>query len=143
MVEHRGGGEVRVIPAKRIDEYARWRGLLNAQDAEAERRIHDAINEYVETRVAEDHPVFCSSWIPGLNWEENNGGVYQPIYESILESLGGTEEAQSLAFRQAGWFFGLIVLDVMISRQDERWECWHEAHQWYEEPLGMFYRLLN
>lgn len=36
MLEHRNGGEISGIPEARAEEWARWQGLLNAYDANAE-----------------------------------------------------------------------------------------------------------
>jgi hypothetical protein len=143
MLEHRNGGEIRNVPTERADEYTRWRRLLTSHDLGAEAAIQQAINSYVDNWLddngAKEHAAFCSSWIPGSNWEESNGGVYQPIYGAILESFDANPEAESLAFDESRKFFGLIVLEV-ISHRDDDWICWREPHPRNIEPLGMFYR---
>ena len=141
MLEHRSGGEIRNVPAKHADKYARWRRLLNTYDANAEAATCQAINLYVDNWLrdngAKAGAAFSSSWIPGSNWE---GTVYQPIHEAILESFDANPEAQSLAFDESRFFFGLIVIDVMSHRDQGNWICWHEPHPHDIEPLGMFYR---
>jgi hypothetical protein len=139
MLEHRNGGEITSIPEKRVADYDFWRSLLNARDANAERSIKAALNDYVdgwlEKNRDNDRAAICSSWIPGLNWEDGNNGVYQPIYDALHAHYID----DGMSFDRAGWFFGLLLLDVMIER-DEDWVCWHEPHAREEEPLGMFYR---
>ena len=87
------------IPRRRQREFRVWRSNLADEDYE---RVVEAINEYVDA-VPLNRP-FVSSHIPGRNWE---GSIYEPLYLAC----GQSEE-------QSGWFFGLIVWQVMIDRPE-------------------------
>jgi len=87
------------IPHRRQREFRIWRDNLADTDYE---KVVEAINEYVDA-VPLDKP-FVSSFIPGRNWA---GTVYEPLYIAC----GQSEE-------QSGWFFGLIVWQVMIDRPE-------------------------
>lgn len=95
------GKEITGIPRKRRADFNRWRANLSDADYEA---VVEAINEYVD-EVPPDEP-FVSSFIPGSDWTDT---VYQPLYIACGQSA-----------EQGGWFFGLIVWQVMIDR-DEEW----------------------
>jgi len=88
------------IPHRRRADFNVWRANLPDSDYEA---VVEAINEYVDA-VPSDKP-FVSSFIPGHNWE---GTVYEPL-----------DRACGRSREQSGWFFGLIVWQVMINRPDE------------------------
>jgi len=88
------------IPLRRQDQFNIWRSNLANADYE---RVVEAINKYVDA-VPLDKP-FVSSFIPGNSWA---GTVYEPLYLAC----GQSEE-------QSGWFFGLIVWQVMIDRPED------------------------
>jgi hypothetical protein len=92
--------QITTIPQRRRADFNVWRANLSNSDYEA---VVEAINEYVDS-VPSDKP-FVSSFIPGHAWE---GTVYEP-----LDLACGKSKEQS------GWFFGLIVWQVMINRPDE------------------------
>jgi len=92
--------EITDIPHRRKADFNRWRKKLADSDYEA---VLDAINQYVNN-VPLDKP-FVSSFLPGKDW---TGTVYQPLYIAC----GQSDE-------QSGWFFGLIVWQVMIDHDDE------------------------
>ena len=92
--------EITDIPKRRQREFNMWRSNLPDSDYEA---VVEAINEYINA-VDSDKP-FVSSFIPGSDW---TGTVYEPLYIACGRSV-----------EQAGWFFGLIVWQVMIDHPEE------------------------
>ncbi|MBN2271028.1 MAG: hypothetical protein JXN61_10460 [Sedimentisphaerales bacterium] len=94
------GKKITGIPRRRRAHFGIWRDNLSDSDYEA---VVEAINAYVDS-VPPDKP-FVSSFIPGHDWE---GTVYEPLYLAC----GRSKE-------QSGWFFGLIVWQVMIDRPDK------------------------
>jgi hypothetical protein len=140
-LEYPDGTEVTCIPANRAEEYNGWMRQLNQAFPDAEPAIRGALNEYVDSWLlangANPHAAFCSSWIPGATWDRDGSQVYRPLYDAMLLLYGD----QKLAFTRAGWFFGLILLDVMSHREDVDWVCWHDPRQRFDdEPEGMYYR---
>jgi hypothetical protein len=109
------GVQVTSIPASRQADFAAWMQNLSPADYQ---RVRDAINAYADPR-----DVFVSSHIPGKDWI---GTVYEPLYFACRQNQ-----------THAGFFFGLIVWQTMIDREDE----------WYFKPgerdandvLGMTY----
>lgn len=112
--------EIRDVGSTRRDQFLYWRGLLGELDPEAEVRIRSAINSYVDEKIREHGWTrdcwFCSSFIPGQDWR---GKPYQAIYEAMEQRYG----EGGLAWNQSRLFFGLLVKDVMIHRQ-EHWLCY-------------------
>ncbi len=88
------------IPSRRQRDFNTWRRNLAESDYQA---VREAINRYVDA-VPLDKP-FVSSFIPGSDWR---GTVYDPLFMAC----GHSEE-------QSGWFFGLIVWQVMIDHEEE------------------------
>lgn len=92
---------------KRIDhiphaaEYRAWRTALDGVDPGAYSRIHNELNSRFDTRQVD-----TSSWIPGSDW---TGTVWQPIYYACGEDAV-----------TAGLFFGLLVWQIVMDRED----CW-------------------
>ncbi len=66
-------------------------------------RIVKEINKYID-----NNKKFAAAWIPGTDW---TGTVYEPI--AIACANNKTE---------AGYFFGLIVFDLLMNRRDKTWE---------------------
>ncbi len=95
------GKQIIDIPHRRRADFKAWRDNLADSDYKA---VLEAINEYVNA-VEQDKP-FISSFIPGSDWTDT---VYQPLYIACGQSV-----------EQAGWFFGLIVWQVMIDHE-ENW----------------------
>ena len=102
---------------QRAEEYRGWLAELNRLFPHAEAAIRDALNRYIDDWLVEhqgnERAAFCSSWIPGPNWNERAGGVYQPIFDTMKEMYGD----EDVAFERAGWFFGLLLLDVIEARE--------------------------
>lgn len=94
------GKQITDIPRRRQADFSVWRDNLADSDYEA---VVEAINEYVNA-VPQDKP-FVSSYIPGHDWTDT---VYEPLYIACGRSI-----------EQSGWFFGLIVWQVMIDHEEE------------------------
>jgi hypothetical protein len=138
-LESPSGHNVCNIPVNRQTQYALWRATLNQHFPHAEAAIRGALNEFVDQRKRDcgwtQGAEFCSSWIPGPNWEEGSGvGVYQPLFESM--SILYVDER--LSHKEAGYFFGLILMDVMIHRNDD-WAFRRKSHQPEDDPEGLYY----
>jgi len=82
-------------------EYRQCRDALDRLGADAFRRIYEELSSRFDARQVD-----TSSWIPGSDW---TGTVFQPIYHACHED----EVA-------AGMFFGLMVWQVVMDRED----CW-------------------
>jgi len=94
------GKQITDIPRRRQREFNMWRSNLSDSDYET---VVEEINEYVDA-VEPDKP-FVSSYIPGHDWTDT---VYEPLYIACGRSI-----------EQSGWFFGLIVWQVMIDHPEE------------------------
>jgi hypothetical protein len=137
-LEHRSGTPFHNIPTKRQSEYNNWLRTMAHLFPNAEAAIRDALSAHINGWLLQNqgttHAAFCSSWIPGSDWGKG-AGVYQPIYLTMMHLYGNRD----LAHPRAGWFFGLILMDLMIHRPDA-WECWHEVQQPKDDPEGLYYR---
>lgn len=91
------GKQITDIPRRRQADFKAWRDNLVDSDYEA---VVEAINGYINGRDC-----FTSSFIPGSDWTDT---VYQPLYLACGQSK-----------EQSGWFFGLIVWQVMIDHEEE------------------------
>ena len=79
-----------------------WLSRLTPADQEA-------AFAYIESLVEQDGKVKTSSWMPGPVW---TGTPLQALYSS------GTHRSK----QQAGWCFGLMLMQVMIRHRDQ-WFC--------------------
>jgi hypothetical protein len=79
-------------------DYKDWCSRLSAAEL-------DEIRKALNARIGQCD-IHTSSWMPGSNWQ---GTAYQPIYD----------KACNQSFQQSGWFFGLILWDVMVDRPEE------------------------
>jgi hypothetical protein len=138
-LEHRSGTSFHNIPAKRQLEYNTWRRTMVQLFPGAEANIREALHQYISVWLTNNNGIpnaaFCSSWIPGYDWGRESGGVYQPIFLTMMHLYND----DGIAHPRAGWFFGLLLMDVMIHLADD-WECWHEAHEPEDSPEGLYYR---
>ena len=136
-LENPSGTPIRNIPVKRQGVYTRERANLGQQFPNAEIAIRTELNAFVDQRIVEcgwtPKAEFCSSWIPGPNWEEGSG-VYQPIFNTMVTLYVD----HRLAHQRAGFFFGLLLMDVMIHR-DDPWVFRRESHQPDDDPEGLYY----
>ncbi len=76
-----------------------WMKKLSQQDYQ---RITDELNKKIN-----NSDVNTSSWIPGSNWTGT-------VWESIYNACGKNAE-------EAGKFFGLILFNLLMQRQDIVW----------------------
>jgi hypothetical protein len=91
------GKYIENLPHKK--EFNSWMKKLPAHDYQ---KIIETLNERID-----GNDIHTSSWIPGNNW---TGTVYEPIYYAC----GKNNEA-------SGLFFGLILFDLLMERQDAVW----------------------
>ena len=137
-LEHRSGTTFHNIPAKRQVEYDTWRRKMTQLFPAAEANLREALNQYINEWLIKNSGIpnaaFCSSWIPGSDWSEGTG-IYQPIFETMMYLYNN----DGIAHPRAGWFFGLLLMDLMIHRAED-WECWHEVHEPDDSPEGLYYR---
>lgn len=85
------------LPHKK--EYDNWKKHISDTDFQL---IIDKINEQIDAK-----DVNTAGWIPGHDW---TGTVYEPLYYACGRNT-----------KQAGMFFGLIVFDLLMNRQDCVW----------------------
>ncbi len=88
------GKYVKIMPHKK--EFTAWMKKLSSSDYRA---IIDELNSCID-----GNDINTSSWMPGNDW---NGTVFQPIYHACNDDDVS-----------AGLFFGLILFDLMIKRDD-------------------------
>jgi hypothetical protein len=88
------------IPHRR--EYAGWVKRLS-------RAEQDAAFAYIEQLVEQGGDIHTSSFMPGPDW---TGTPLQTLYET----------AANYSEQQAGWCFGLMLMETMI-RRDDQWYC--------------------
>jgi hypothetical protein len=104
------------IPHRR--DYAVWLGRLSREE-------QDTAFTHIESLIG-DHEIRTSSWMPGAEWQ---GTPLSPLYE----------KAARYGEQQAGWCFGLMLMQVMIQHPDQ-WFC-KKAVADDEEDVGcMIYR---
>ena len=89
------------LPHKK--EFDSWMKNLPAYDYQ---KIVEELNDKID-----ESDINTSSWIPGNNW---TGTVYEPIYHAC----GDNKEA-------SGLFFGLILFNLLMKRQDAVWGFGH------------------
>jgi hypothetical protein len=137
-LEHRSGTPFHNIPSKRQLEYHTWLRTMAQHFPTAEADIREALKQFINGWLEKYNGIptaaFCSSWIPGSDWSEGTG-VYQPIFLTMMH----LHNDEGIAHRRGGWFFGLLLMDIMIHRADG-WECWHEAQEPEDSPEGLYYR---
>ncbi len=82
---------------KRDEEFRKWRAKLSDQDYQ---KIVEALND-----IFDQSEINTAGWIPRHDWI---GTVYEPIYEACGKNV-----------IEAGMFFGLIVFDLLMNRNDK------------------------
>ena len=85
---------VKVLPHKK--DFDKWMKNLAVADYAA---IVDELNSRID-----GNDINTSSWMPGNDWTDT---VFEPIYEACKKNIV-----------QSGLFFGLILFDLMIKRDD-------------------------
>ena len=91
------GKYVTSVPHKK--DFDRWMKNLSAEDYG---KIEDALNEKID-----QNDINTAGWLPGHDW---TGTVFEPIYDACGKNVS-----------QAGMFFGLIVFDLLMNREDKVW----------------------
>lgn len=91
------GKYVTRVPHK--TDFDKWMEKLSEEDYE---KIEEALNNKID-----QNDVNTAGWIPGHDW---TGTVYEPIYEACGRNV-----------TQAGMFFGLIVFELLMNREDKVW----------------------
>lgn len=91
------GKYVTQVPHKK--DFDKWMKNLSAEDY---RKIEEALNDKID-----GSDINTAGWLPGHDW---TGTVYEPIYEACGQN-------QTLS----GMFFGLIVFDLLMKREDKTW----------------------
>lgn len=62
--------------------------------------------------------------------------MYSSPFFETMSALYGDEH---LMHRFSGWFFGLLLMEVMIHRED-LWEFWREPAAPDNDPEGLYYQ---
>ncbi|MDD3840675.1 MAG: hypothetical protein PHP06_08920 [Clostridia bacterium] len=91
------GKYIEKLPHKK--EFDKWMKNLSDYDYQ---KIIDALNDKIDKS-----DINTSSWIPGNNW---TGTVYEPIFHACGDNI-----------EASGLFFGLILFDLLMQRQDAVW----------------------
>lgn len=91
------GKYVKSIPHEK--DFERWCKNLSTDDLQ---NAVDAINEKIDA-----NEVNTAGWMPGSDW---TGTPFDPLYEAC-----GRNQTQ------AGMFFGLLVFNTLLQRDDRVW----------------------
>lgn len=91
--------EITDIPARRRSDFRIWRGRLSDADYQA---VVEEINRRIDANGGRD--VVVSSFLPGNDW---TGTPFEPLYHACHEDI-----------QASGWFFGLIMWQTIIDRDD-------------------------
>lgn len=81
------------------DDFEKWMKNLSEDDY---RKIVEALNTKIDQK-----DINTAGWLPGHDW---TGTVFEPIYDACGQNI-----------TQAGMFFGLIVFELLMSREDKVW----------------------
>ena len=108
------GKRIETIPRRRQADFQKWRTALGAPNYQI---ASDAIRNLLDGKE-----FVVSSFLPGSDWTNTE---FAPLYVAC----NGNQT-------QAGWFFGLIVWDVMIHHPDD-WFFLPAADD--DDVLGMRY----
>ena len=91
------GKYVTSVPHKK--EFVKWMKNLSIADYS---KIEDALNAKID-----QNDINTAGWLPGHDW---TGTVFEPNYNACGKNV-----------TQAGMFFGLIVFELLMNRQDRVW----------------------
>lgn len=91
------GKYVTQVPHKK--DFDNWMKNLSVEDY---KRIKDALNEKID-----QNDINTAGWLPGHDW---TGTVFEPIYDACGKNV-----------TLSGMFFGLIVFDLLMNREDRVW----------------------
>src|SRR4051812_28665762 len=95
MLNSIDGKTIRSIPKRRMEDFRTWRSRLSDTD-------YDRVVEAIRSRLNGEE-VVVSSFLPGHDW---TGTEFEPLYLACGKNV-----------QQSGWFFGLIVWQVMIDHE--------------------------
>ena len=95
------GTEMQTVPARRRKDFDTWKDRLEDDEYKA---VQHEINRLIDEGEGKD--VVVSSFLPGKDWI---GTVFEPLYHACKKNV-----------EVSGWFFGLIVWQTMIER-DDKW----------------------
>lgn len=91
------GKYVTSVPHK--GDFDKWMKCLSDEEYE---KIEEELNNKID-----ENDVNTAGWIPGHDW---TGTVYEPIYEACGRNVS-----------RSGMFFGLIVFNLLMNREDKVW----------------------
>lgn len=91
------GKYVSSLPHKR--DFDRWKSHISDADYQ---KVVDVINEKIDEK-----DINTAGWLPGSDW---TGTVYEPLYYACWQNQ-----------TQSGMFFGLIVFETLMLREDKVW----------------------
>lgn len=91
------GKYITTVPHR--NDFDKWMEKLSAADY---RKIEDTLNMKINK-----NEINTAGWLPGHDW---TGTVFEPIYRACGQNV-----------TQAGMFFGLIVFDLLMKREDKVW----------------------
>ncbi len=91
------GRYVVALPHKR--DFDKWRSHISDADYQ---KVVNAISDKID-----ESDINTAGWIPGSDW---SGTVYEPLYYACGQNP-----------TQAGMFFGLIVFETLMNRDDKVW----------------------
>ena len=91
------GKYISCIPHKK--DFDKWMKNLSDEDY---KKIEDELNSKID-----ENDVNTAGWIPGHDWR---GTVYELIYKACAKNV-----------TQSGLFFGLIIFNILMNREDKVW----------------------
>lgn len=97
LISMDNGKRVTSLPHK--GDYNRWRSRLSDSNYA---KMEDAINAAIG-----DGDVCTAGWIPGHDWTDT---PYEPLYYACGQNA-----------KQSALFFGLIVFDILMRRENRAW----------------------
>ncbi|MDO5028696.1 MAG: hypothetical protein Q4E36_05465 [Bacillota bacterium] len=80
-------------------EFEKWRSKLDDDDYEK------IVQELL--KIINGNQIITAGWIHGKDW---TGTVYEPIFEACGQNV-----------TQAGFFYGLILFDLLMNDEDKVW----------------------
>lgn len=80
-------------------DFDKWMKNLSEDDY---KKIEAELNQKID-----QSDINTAGWLPGHDW---TGTVYEPIYEACGRNVS-----------QSGLFFGLIVFNLLMEREDKVW----------------------
>ncbi len=91
------GKRIKTLPHAK--EFSHWKSHISDADY---LKIINAINKKIDSNT-----INTAGWIPGNNW---TGTVFEPLYYACGKNK-----------KHSGMFFGLIVFNTLMNRDDKTW----------------------